>query len=65
LENEPHKSASIESLANLGPEAQGDVDESLLVENLKLSPLDRLVAASEAVGQVEQLQRAMSLSTHA
>lgn len=62
METENQKSASIEPLAKLGPEAQGDIDESLLVENLKRSPFDRLVAASEAASQVEQLQHAMSVS---
>lgn len=48
----------------LGPEAQGDVDESLLVENLKLTPLQRLIAASDAANQIEQLQHAMNAAGH-
>lgn len=59
MKSEPQKSASIEYLTSLGPEVQGVVDESLLAENLKRTPYQRIVAASEAATQVEELRRAM------
>lgn len=47
-------------LAALGPEAQGEIDETLLEDNLQLSPYERLRAASEAATQLERLRRAMA-----
>jgi len=65
METDIQTSALIERLATLGPEVQGNIDESLLVENLKLTPFERLIAAGEAAGQIEQLQRAMSVVVNA
>ncbi|HEX9783704.1 MAG TPA: hypothetical protein VGA56_13355 [Opitutaceae bacterium] len=55
----------INRLASLGPEAQGDIDETLLRENLARTPLERLLAANEAAEQVEELRRAMKAAGHA
>ena len=62
---DPSIAAEIARLAALGPEAQGDVDETLLLENLRLSPLERLIAANQSAAQIEQLQRAMAAAGHA
>jgi hypothetical protein len=48
--------AEIEWLLSLGPEAQDDIDESLLRDNLRLTPLERLEAANRAANAVEQLR---------
>lgn len=60
----PDAALEIARLATLGPEVQGDVDVTLLRANLDLSPLERLVAASQAATQIEQLQRAMKAAAH-
>jgi hypothetical protein len=49
----------IDRLVALGPDAQGDVDESLLRDNLRLSPAQRLEAASMAANGVETLRAAL------
>lgn len=63
-----HRPAAAEEIARLltlGPEAQGEVDESLLRSNLALSPAERLQAANETARQIEILQLAMKAATHA
>jgi hypothetical protein len=55
----PEAADELARLSALGPEAQGDVDETLLLANLALTPLERLRAAGEAAGQVETLRRAV------
>lgn len=54
-----NRSALLEELASLGPESQGDVDETILRENLERTPAQRLIEASRAATQVEELQAAM------
>jgi hypothetical protein len=67
--NSPSRSAvaaEIASLVALGPEAQGfDIDETLLLENLRLSPCERIATASELATQIEQLQSAVKTAAHA
>lgn len=48
----------LKRLVSLGPEAQGDVDESILRENLERTPAQRLIEASRAATQIEELQAA-------
>lgn len=52
-------------LQSLGPEAQGDVDTSLLEANLRLTPLQRIEACQRAVSQVAELQVAMKVACDA
>lgn len=56
--------AEIEWLLSLGPEAQGEIDESLLRDNLRLSPLERLKAAGRAADAVEQLRDGLQRARH-
>jgi hypothetical protein len=51
--------SSLTSLANLPPECQGDVDLSLIEENLRLSPAQRIQAASQATTDLEHLRAAL------
>ena len=55
--------AVIEWLLSLGPEAQGEIDESLLRDNLRLSPLERLEAASRAADAVEHLRAGLRIQS--
>jgi hypothetical protein len=48
--------SEIEWLLSLGPEAQGEIDETFLRDNLRLSPVERLEAASRAADAVEKLR---------
>lgn len=57
-----HSDSDVEELrrlAALGPDAQGDVDWTLIEANLKLSPRERIEACQQAAAQVQQLQTAM------
>lgn len=63
--SKPDRHTDIERLAALGPEAQGDIDETLLLENLERTPFERLQAVSEAARQIELLQQAVKAAGHA
>ena len=54
-----NRSALLAELISLGPEAQGDIDVSILRENLARTPAQRLIEASRAATQIEQLKDAM------
>ena len=65
----PAKSAANETdllqrLQTLGPEAQGETDESVIRDNLALTPFQRLQAMSNAATQIEQLRKAMKAADH-
>ena len=60
-----HRRDPIGDLAALGPDAQGEIDESLLRDNLARTPLQRLQGVNEAATQIEQLRRAMKIAGHA
>lgn len=64
VSSESHAAASlqdeIDRLCALGPEAQGDSDDSLLQENLRLTPCERLEAAGLAADAVEALRAAVA-----
>lgn len=53
-------STVLAQLLALGPEAQGEQDESLLLANLALTPLQRLEAMSQAATQIEMLRQAVN-----
>jgi hypothetical protein len=57
-------SAEIARLVALGPEAQGDVDDTVLLANLARTPAERLRAAGEMAAQIETLQRAVQAAIH-
>ena len=54
-----NRSGLLNELFLLGPEAQGDIDESILWENLARTPAQRLIEASRAATQIENLKEAM------
>lgn len=54
-----NRAALLNELISLGPEAQGDVDTSVLRENLSRTPAQRLIEASRATTQIERLREAM------
>ncbi len=62
--NSLNHDAEIERLIALGPEAQGDIDDTLLQDNLHLSLLERLEAASRAAQGVETIRAAMRRALH-
>lgn len=53
--------AEIEWLLSLGPEAQGEIHEFLLRDNLRRLPLERLKAASRAADAIERLGAGLRL----
>ena len=57
-----NKSGRLNELLSLGPEAQGEIDETLLQENLKRTPAERLIEAGRAATQIEQLREALRVS---
>jgi hypothetical protein len=52
-------SALIKTLAALTPESQGDIDVSLIEENLRLTPAQRIQAACRAATDLEILRSAL------
>lgn len=54
-----NRSALLNELVSLGPEAQGNIDDSILLENLASTPAQRLIEASRAATQIEVLREAM------
>lgn len=58
-----NRSALLNELISLGPDAQGNIDESILRENLARTPAQRLIEASRAATQIERLKEAMRART--
>lgn len=58
-----NRAALLNELISLGPEVQGNVDESILRENLARTPAQRLIEASRAATQIERLKEAMRART--
>lgn len=54
-----NRSALLNEVVSLGPEAQGNIDDSILLENLASTPAQRLIEASRAATQIEVLREAM------
>ena len=52
----------IERLCSLGPEAQGEIDDSLLRANLQLTACERLAAAARAADGVAALRAGLRIA---
>ncbi|HOW67887.1 MAG TPA: hypothetical protein P5186_28175 [Candidatus Paceibacterota bacterium] len=56
------KTKLVKTLTELTPDQQGDIDVSLIVENLRLSPLQRIQSACRAANDLEILRLALANS---